>query len=70
MCTCISAAQGKLDEATPLYKEAIAIFKKVHGDEHPSVATLLNNLAELLRAQVRYKYKPFSVFLSAFASCC
>ena len=44
----MSATQGKLDEAAPLYKEAIAIWKKVHGDEHPLVATGLNNLAVLL----------------------
>ena len=45
--------QGKFDEAAPLYKEAIAINKKVHGEEHPSVATGLNNLALLLSDQVR-----------------
>ena len=32
-------------------KQALAIFKKVYGDDHPNVATLLNNLAGLLRAQ-------------------
>ena len=47
-------SQGKLDEATPLYREAIEIFKKVHGDEHPSVATCLNNLAVLLYHQQKY----------------
>ena len=44
----MSATQGKLDEAALLYKEAIAIWNKVHGDEHPLVATGLNNLALLL----------------------
>ena len=34
-------------------REALAIFKKVLGEEHPNVAVLLNNIAELLRAQVR-----------------
>ena len=33
--------------------EALAIFKKVLGDEHPNVATLLNNLAQLLQDQVQ-----------------
>ena len=51
MCTRISAAQGKYDEAEPLYKEALAIRKKVFGDEHPSVAESLNNLAGLLYSQ-------------------
>ena len=44
-------AQGKLDEAEPLMKEALAIHKKVHGDEHPAVARDLNNLAQLYKAQ-------------------
>ena len=43
--------QGKFSEAEPLYREAIAIFKKVLGPDHPSVATLLNNLALLLWQQ-------------------
>ena len=51
--------QGKLDKAAPLYKKAIEIWKKVHGEEHPLVATGLNNLANLYKAQVR--------FLSIFA---
>ena len=50
-------SQGKLDEATPLYKESLAIRKKVFGDEHPKVATALNNLAQLLQDQVRQKMK-------------
>ena len=57
----------KLDEAESLHKESLATRKKVHGDEHPDVALALNNLAELLSDQVRYKCKPFSVLLSAFA---
>ena len=47
--------QGKYDEAEPLYRETLAILKKVHGDEHPSVATGLNNLASLLKSQVSIK---------------
>ena len=58
---------GNYEESYKLKKEALAIRKKVFGDEHPDVAGSLNNLAELLMDQVRYKYKPFSVFLSAFA---
>ena len=45
--------QGKYDEAMPLYEEAIAIFKKVLGEEHPNVAILMNNLAGLHQQQVR-----------------
>ena len=44
--------QGKYDEAEPLYREALAIDRKVSGNEHPDVATSLNNLAGLLKTQV------------------
>ena len=44
--------QGKYDEAEPLYRESLAIDKKIYGDEHPSVATDLTNLAGLLKSQV------------------
>ena len=44
--------QGKYDEAEPLYRESLAIDKKIYGDEHPEVATDLNNLASLLESQV------------------
>ena len=43
---------GKLDEAEPLFKQSLAIRKKVFGDEHPDVAGSLNNLASLLQDQV------------------
>ena len=52
-CVHFSLSQGKLGEAEPLFKESLAIDKKVYGDEHPDIATDLNNLAELLRTQVR-----------------
>ncbi len=42
-------------QAKPLYERALAIREKVHGKEHPSVATSLNNLAELYKAQSAYK---------------
>ena len=44
--------QAKYDEAEPLAREAVAIDRKVHGDEHPDVATSLNTLASLLKKQV------------------
>ena len=46
-----SSSQGKLDEAKPYMEEVLAIDKKVYGDEHPEIATDLNNLAQLLNAQ-------------------
>ena len=53
-CWAFERTQGKLDEAEEPMKQALAIFKKVLGEEHPNVATLLNNLAGLLRTQARF----------------
>ena len=56
--------QGKYDEAEPLYREALAIGRKVSGNKHPDVATSLNNLAGLLKAQVSsfvFSQKPNAV---------
>jgi hypothetical protein len=47
--------QGKYDEAEPLHREALAVDKKIYGDEHPDVATDLNNLAAMLKSQVSIK---------------
>ena len=41
--------QGKLAEAEPLSRRAIAIDEKAYGPDHPEVATDLNNLAHLLQ---------------------
>ncbi|MEH2164643.1 MAG: tetratricopeptide repeat protein, partial [Nostoc sp.] len=40
--------------AEPLYIEALAMRKRLLGDEHPNVATSLNNLALLYKSQGRY----------------
>ncbi len=40
--------EGKYSEAIPLAQRAIAIREKALGKEHPTVATSLNNLAELI----------------------
>ena len=44
-------AQGKLAEAEPLYQRAIAIWEKILGPDHPTVAGGVNNLAMLLQDQ-------------------
>ncbi|MGK7935249.1 MAG: tetratricopeptide repeat protein [Xenococcaceae cyanobacterium] len=46
--------QGKYNEAIPLAEQALAIRKKVLGDNHPDVAESLNNLAVLYESQGRY----------------
>jgi hypothetical protein len=38
---------GNYSQAEPLYQRALAIYEKMLGKEHPSVAQSLNNLAEL-----------------------
>ena len=38
----------------PLYRRSLAIYQKSLGLNHPYVATSLNNLAALYRAQGRY----------------
>lgn len=49
----VHCIQGKYAEAEPLYARCQAIDEKVHGPEHPSLATTLNNRAGLLYRQVR-----------------
>ncbi|MCV3215450.1 tetratricopeptide repeat protein [Plectonema radiosum NIES-515] len=46
---------GKYNEAIAPAERAIEISEKVLGKEHPDVATTLNNLAELYKAQGRYQ---------------
>jgi CHAT domain-containing protein/Flp pilus assembly protein TadD len=46
--------QGQYAAAIPLAERALAIRKKVLGNEHPAVAQSLNNLALLYKSQGRY----------------
>ena len=46
--------QGKHEKAEPLYKQAIEIRQRAFGDQHPSVATAMVNLAVLYSQQVWY----------------
>src|ERR671925_51543 len=45
---------GKYSDAEPLYQRSLLILQKILGPEHPRVATSLNNLAALYRAQGYY----------------
>ncbi|MCH8270585.1 MAG: tetratricopeptide repeat protein, partial [Planctomycetes bacterium] len=45
---------GKYTDAEPRYQTALAIMEKVHGKDHPVVATILNNVAWLYAAQGKY----------------
>jgi tetratricopeptide (TPR) repeat protein len=48
------AGRGRHREAQPLYEKALAIRRKVLGEEHPNTVASYNNLAFNLNAQVRY----------------
>jgi tetratricopeptide (TPR) repeat protein len=48
-------SKADYEQAKPLYERALAIWEKVHGKEHPDVATSLNNLAGLSYAQGDYE---------------
>jgi Tetratricopeptide repeat/Trypsin-like peptidase domain len=43
--------RGDASGATPLFERALALCRTVVGDEHPVTLTVLNNLAEALKAQ-------------------
>jgi class 3 adenylate cyclase/tetratricopeptide (TPR) repeat protein len=47
-------AAGRLAEAEPLLKEALAITERALGREHPDIAISLNSLARLYRESGRY----------------
>jgi eukaryotic-like serine/threonine-protein kinase len=40
----IKASRDKLDEAIALHEESVAISRRVFGDDHPTIATQLENL--------------------------
>ena len=42
-------SRGRLDEAEPLYRRALAILESVLGPEHPNTVTVRGNLEALLR---------------------
>ncbi len=46
--------KGQYDRAVVVAKKALDVAEKAVGPNHPSVATSLNNLAELYRAQGQY----------------
>jgi tetratricopeptide (TPR) repeat protein len=44
---------GRLEEAMPLFEESVKIFRRTLGNDHPDVATSLNNIATLLNRMGR-----------------
>jgi len=45
---------GNYTQAEPLYKQAMEIDRKALGDDHPSFANSLNNLAGIYSAMGNY----------------
>ncbi len=46
--------RGRYSEAEPLLQQALALYRRLLGEEHPLVATSLNNLAQLYDNQGQY----------------
>ena len=44
-------AQGKFDEAEPLYREALEAQRGTLGDRNPDTLSSINNLSALLQAK-------------------
>ena len=47
--------QGRYGEAEPYYQQSLEMKRKLLGNEHPSVASSLNNLAALYESQGKYE---------------
>ena len=60
MTNCLPALvrrkQGRFEDAEKVVRTTLAIRKGLLGDEHEDVATALNNLAGLLKAQVSFVF--------------
>ena len=48
-------SQGRYEQAEPLYIQALEIYKRILGENHPDTASSLNNLALLYDSQGRYE---------------
>ena len=46
-------AQGRLDEAAPLYAECLRVRRETLGDRHPSTLNSMTNMERLYQAQGR-----------------
>jgi hypothetical protein len=44
--------KGRLKEADEQFEKAVRIYEGSYGPRHPTVASLLNNIAGLMRSQV------------------
>lgn len=59
------SSQGKYTEAEPLLARATELSEKRLGPDHATVATMLDHLVEVLKAQVRVAGKLLGKILYA-----
>ena len=45
-------AQGKYDEAEPLYRELLEVSRETYGSRHPNTLASINNLGSLLEDKI------------------
>ena len=50
----VYSEQSKLVEALDYYKRSLKIYLRVHGPDHPNVATTQNNIGEVYREQAKF----------------
>ena len=50
----VHIAEVRSQKSEPLYLQALELYKRLLGDNHPLVATSLSNLAYLYQSQGRY----------------
>lgn len=62
-------AQGQLEEALEMKRKGLAIEERVLPPDHPQMARSLNNLAVLLKNQVRTVINFQKIMGSTFADC-
>ena len=51
----ISRVLGKISDAEVFYKQAIALYRKIYGENHPSISLQINNMASMLFKCKRYQ---------------
>lgn len=51
----ISRVLGKISDAEIFYKDAISLYRKIYGENHPSISLQLNNMASMMFNCKRYE---------------
>jgi tetratricopeptide (TPR) repeat protein len=51
----ISRVLGKISDAEVFYKNAISLYRKIYGENHPSISVQINNMASMFVKCKRYE---------------